>query len=170
MEFLKLAADRYSCRMLTDQKVEPELLNKIIEAGRLAPTAVNRQPVKIWVMQTPEAREGVAQCTTCTFGAGTFLVVGGKQEDAWVRAFDNRNFDDVDDAIVATHMLMEMQDLGLATTWVGWFDAPKLKSLCPQMENYDLIAIFPVGYADEKAGPAPRHSQRKSREELVEIL
>ena len=170
MEFLKLAADRYSCRMMTDRKVEQALLEKILEAGRLAPTAVDRQPVKIWVMESQEARDMVAQCTTCTFGAGTFLVVGGKQEEAWVRPFDGRNFADVDATIVATHMMMEIQDLGLATTWVGWFDAPRLKTLCPQMEGYDLIAIFPVGYAAEEAAPAPRHNQRKSLEELAETL
>ena len=63
-----------------------------------------------------------------------------------------------------------MESLGLGTTWVGFFDAPKLKAFCPEMEGYDLVAIFPVGYPseEEKGQPSARHSLR--RPEIVSSL
>ena len=67
-------------------------------------------------------------------------------------------------------MMMEIEDLGLATTWVGHFDAPKFKELFPQCADYDLVAIFPVGYADESAKPAGLHFKRKEISELVDKL
>ena len=170
MDFMDLAKKRYSCRQMTDRPVEKEKLDAIIEAGRLAPTAVNQQPVKIFLMDSPEAREKVAQVTSCIFGAQTFLVVGYEKEGGWVRPFDGHHFAETDAAIVATHMMLAVEDLGLAATWVGFFDAPKLRQLCPEMEGYELTAMFPVGYAAQEGGPSPRHEKRKTTEEILEVL
>ena len=172
MDFKKLAEKRYSCRKFTDKKVEPELIKKIIETANAAPTAVNKQPVKIFNMTSKKAKEAMAKVTKFTFGADTFLVVGYKEADGWVRPFDNRPFADVDGSIVATHIMMEIKDLGLDTTWVGFFDAPLLKELCPELKEYELIAIFPIGYAeDSEAGaPSPRHTVRKDIKDIYTEL
>ena len=170
MEFLELAKERFSCRSLKCTRIDKKLIDKIIEAGIAAPTAVNKQPYKIWFMQSPEAKERIKEVTRFDFNADTFLVVGSKEEEAWVRKYDGKNFADVDAAIVATHMMLEIQDLGLRTTWVGHFNAPKLKELCPQMNGYELIAIFPIGYAAEDGVPSERHEDRKSVEEVVQVL
>lgn len=172
MSFIDLAKERYSCRKISGRKVEKELIDKIIQAAVSAPTAVNNQPVKVWVLESAEAAENVRKVTSCSFGAETFMVVGGKRDEAWNRTFDGKNFAEVDAAIVATHMMLEIQDLGLATTWVGYFDAPALKEIYPQMKDYELVAMFPIGYAedDKAAEPSPRHFIRKSSEELTEKL
>lgn len=170
MEFLELAKKRYSCRELTSKKVEKEKIEKIIECAIAAPTAVNKQPFKIFVMESEVAKKNISEVTNFTFGADVFLVVGYKEESAWVREYDGHNFAEVDAAIVATHMMMEISDLGLETTWVGHFDAPKLKKLCPTMSEYELIAIFPVGYPEENAKPSKRHFERKEKESLVDVL
>ena len=170
MEFYELAKNRYSCRKMSDKKVEKELLDKIIDTAIAAPTAVNTQSFKIFLMDSQEAKQNIHKVCNYTFGADTFLVLGCEEKGSWVRSFDEQRFSQVDGSIVATHMMMEIEDLGLATTWVGCFDAPQLKKMYPCMEGYDLIALFPVGYAAEDAAPSPRHSQRKSREQLVEVL
>ena len=170
MEFLELAKERFSCRSLKCTRIDKELIDKIIEAGIAAPTAVNKQPYKIWHMQSPEAKERIKEVTRFDFNADTFLVVGSKEDEAWVRKYDGKNFADVDASIVATHMMLEIQDLGLRTTWVGHFNAPKLKELCPQMNGYELIAIFPIGYPAEDGVPSERHTDRKSVEEVVSVL
>lgn len=170
MDFLELSKARYSCRKFSDRRVPRELLDKILEAGIAAPTAVNTQCFKMWVMTSPEAKAAIREATTCHFGADAFILLGCREEGAWVRSYDQRSFSDVDGAIAATHLMLEIQDLGLGTTWVGWFDAPALKARFPQMEGYDLIALFPIGYPAEDAAPSERHTQRKSREELVEEL
>ncbi len=170
MNFKELAEKRYSCRKFSDRKVEKELLNQIIDTAIKAPTAVNKQPYKIFLMDSAEAKQNMHKATTCTFGADTFLVVGYKEDEAWVRSFDNRNFADVDASIVATHIMMQISDLGLETTWVGYFDAPLLKQMYPAMNDYNLIAVFPIGYPAEDEKPSPRHYERKDREEVLEIL
>ena len=169
MEFNELIQERFSCRALSDAELPHAAMDRIIEAARVAPTAVNKQPFKIWAIESPEARAKIAETTNYTFGAGVFLVVGGKREEAWIRPYDGRNFADVDAAIVATHIMLAIHNEGLRSTWVGHFDAPKLKETFPQMADYDLIAIFPIGYPTEKGIPSPRHTQRKAAVEIVKV-
>ena len=87
-----------------------------------------------------------------------------------MRPYDGRNFADVDASIVATYIMLAIHNEGLRSTWVGHFDADKLKGFFPQMADYDLIAIFPIGYATEKGVPSPRHTQRKPAVEIVEVV
>lgn len=170
MEFNELIKERFSCRSLSDKEIPHDVMGRIFDAARLAPTAVNKQPFKIWVMQSPAARAKIAETTNYTFGAGVFLVVGGKPDEAWVRPSDERNFADVDAAIAATHIMLAIHNEGLGSTWVGHFDAPKLKGFFPEMAGYDLIAVFPVGYPTEQGVPSARHTVRKGAAEIVRVL
>ena len=170
MDFLTLAKERYSCRKLSAKPVEKEKIDKIIECAISAPTGMNRQPFKIWIVNSEEGKANLAKVTPFTFGANIFFVVGYKPVDCYVRPFDGRNFADIDTSIVATHIMLEVQNLGLGTTWVGHFDAPALKRIYAEMADYELIAIFPVGYPAEDAKPAGKHFERKSAEELVKYI
>ena len=170
MDFLTLAKDRFSCRKFDERQVEQEKIDKILEAAISSPTAKNLQPYKIWAARSPKALEKVRGVTPCHFGAPVIFVLGSRNADAWVRPYDNRPFGDVDAAIVGTQMMLEIHDLGLRTTWVGNFDAPKLKELFPEMAEYDLTAMFPTGYPADTAKPSGRHTDRKPAEELVKYL
>ncbi len=171
MNFNELAKRRYSCRKIDGTRpVEQEKLDAIIEAGIAAPTGCNFQPYSLWLVKSPDAVQKIKETTKYTFGAEIFFVVGAKRDKAWTRPFDNANFADVDASIVATHMMLAIEDQGLATTWVGFFDAPKLQTLIPEMANHDLIAIFPVGYAAPDAKPAGMHTTRRSPDEAVKVL
>jgi len=170
MDFLNLAKERYSCRKLTDRPVEQEKIDAILEAAHVAPTAANLQPYHVWVLKSEEAVQAMHQVTPCIFGAKLFFVVGGDRSTAWVRGYDKANFADVDATIVATQMMLQIQALGLGTTWVGHFDAPKLQSIYPQMAGYDLVAVFPVGYPDKDAAPSENHFKKKALNEVVDVL
>ncbi len=170
MSFLELAKKRYSCRKFSDRKVEATLIEKIIDAGISSPTAKNAQPYKIWVFESEEAVENIEKVTKYTFGAKVFLLVGYKEEGAYIRHYDDYNYAPVDATIVSTQMMLAITDVGLASTWVGYFDAPKLKEMYPQMKDYELITIFPIGYEADDAQPSPRHFERKSKEEIVSKL
>ena len=170
MTFSELVKSRYSCRKFSAKAVDEEKLNKILEAGILAPTAKNVQPVKIWVIKSPDALSKIRTATPCHFNAPVILAVGGTTEGAFVRPSDGRNFEDVDACIVATHMMLAVEAEGLGTTWVGFFDEPKVKELFPEMKDYDLIALFPSGYPSDDAEPSERHFIRKSMAEMVSYL
>lgn len=167
MSFLDLAKARYSCRKLTDKNIEPEKIERIIQAAIAAPTAKNLQRYTIWAIKSPEAFDKLKQATPYTFGSALAFVVGAKKDGAFDRPFDKKNFAEIDAAIVATHLMLAVQDEGLGTTWVGWFDAPKLQELFPQMQGYELIAVFPVGYPAEEAKPSNRHEDRRSIADVV---
>jgi len=170
MDFLELARERYSCRKFSDRMVEEEKINKIIQAALLAPTAVNKQPVRIWVLKSKEALEKAAETTRYTFGAPMMLAVGGVPEEAWHRGFDGKCFADVDASIVASHIMLEIHQLGLGTTWVGHFDEDKLKERFPQMKDSSIVALFPLGYPADDAVPSERHYVSKAAEDIVSVL
>ncbi|MDO5725912.1 MAG: nitroreductase family protein [Tissierellia bacterium] len=170
MNFKQFAKERYSCRKLSDKKIETQKIEEIIETAILSPTAVNYQPYKIFSIESDRAKENLKKTTNYIFGADTFLVVGYDPKLAWVREYDERNFGIVDASIVATHIMFAIKEQGLETTWVGYFDAPLLKKLCPEMKDYELIAIFPIGYPKADAKPSKKHDIRKTKAEILEIL
>ena len=167
MSFSDLAKARYSCRKLTDTPIAPEKIERILQSTLAAPTAKNLQPYTIWTIKSPAALDKLKQATSYTFGAALAFVIGATIDGAFVRPFDNKNFAQIDASIVATHMMLAVQDEGLGTTWVGYFDAPKMFELFPQMQGHELIAIFPVGYPAEGAKPSPRHTDRRPISEAV---
>ena len=169
MDFLELAKERFSCRQFSENAVEQEKIDKIIQAGLLAPTAVNKQPIKIFEIQSDKI-EKLKKATPFTFGASIFLAIGADSQSAYVRNFDNKNFAEIDATIVATHMMLEVHNLGLGTTWVGHFDENILKSEFPQMKNYSIVAIFPIGYPANDVQISPTHYQSKSKEEVLELI
>lgn len=172
MTFSELVKARYSCRKFSDKPVEDSKLTAIIDAGISAPTAKNVQPVKIWLIKSPSALEKIRSCAPFPWmgNASAVIAVGGTEEGAFVRPSDNRNFQDVDASIVATHIMLAIHNEGLGSTWVGYFDAPKVKELFPEMKGYDLVALFPIGYPADDAMPADRHYIRKSFDDIVSVL
>ena len=169
MSFVELAKERYSCRKFSDKAVEQAKIDAIIEAANAAPTAKNVQPVKVWVIRSEEALAKIKQCTPFKWMENVQVVfaVGATKEGAFVRPSDGKNFAEIDASIVATHIMLAVADLGLATTWVGMFEVNKVHELFPETEGWDMVALFPVGYAAEDAAPSERHSIRRNLAEYV---
>lgn len=170
--FLDLANDRYSVRKFEAGEVPQADVDKVIEAGICAPTAVNNQPFKIWVYRSAEAKEKLLSCTKMQFiaPADVIFMIGSKAEEAWVRPFDSKNFADVDASIVTTQMMLAIHDLGYGSTWIGHFDVNMVKEIFPEAEDYELIALLPMGRIAEDCAPSPRHREYRSRDELVKVL
>lgn len=169
-DFLQLAAERFSLRQYDSRPVEEEKIAALIEAVRLAPTAVNRQPFHVWVIASPEAREKIKGCTKFDFGSPLVFVIGCKAEEAWERPYDAHNHAEIDASIAGTHLMLCAQDLGLGTCWVGHFDPEKVLAAFPEMAGYTPVALFPCGYAAADGVPSPRHEQRKSPAEIATRL
>lgn len=170
MDFEKLAAERYSLRKFSDRPVEAEKLALILEAARNAPTAHNKQPQRVFVMQSPEAMEKADACTDMHFHPPVMLVVAYDPEAAWKREHDGKNHGEIDTAIAVTQMMLQAADLGLGTTYVGVFEPEKLLAAFPEMEGLCPIAMLPLGYPAENARPSKLHAMRKPLEETVKYL
>ncbi len=170
MEFNDVLNRRYSCRAFAAQGVEQEKVDRILEAGRIAPTAVNKQPVHVWAVSNPETLEAIKGVTRSNYGAPLLLVVGCRPADAWVRRYDGKNGGEVDASIVATYMMLTAENEGLATLWVGSFDPALLKGILPGTDDYELVAIINVGYPSTESLPSEMHRSRISMEEFVTKL
>ena len=126
MPFNELIQSRYSERHFATTPIEPEKLQRILEAGRVAPTARNLQPQRILVVQSKEGLEKMDLCTRCRFGAPVVLVLAYDLEVASYNP-DVVEFGIVDTSIAATHMMLQAQDLGIHSCWVGLIDPPELR-------------------------------------------
>ena len=112
MEFNTVLQRRYSCRAFSANPVEQEKVDRILEAGRIAPTAVNKQPVHVWAVSCPETLEAIKGVTRSNYGAPLILVVGCRPTDAWVRRYDGKNGAEVDASIVATYLMLAAEKKG----------------------------------------------------------
>ncbi len=168
MDTLELMKTRYSCRSFSDRPVEQEKLDRIVEAARCAPSAVNRQPVHLWIVRGGRM-EDMKACTRYTFNAPCMLVFG-YSGDAWVRPFDGKEFGDVDATIAATQAMIEVHAQGRESTWVGYFDPAAVRERFPETEGYTVTALFPIGYPAEDGTPSARHGERKDAEEFATYL
>lgn len=171
-DFLQLAKDRFSARKFDGCEIPESDLEKILEAGIAAPTGVNAQPFKIWVFKSEEARKNLLSCTKMKFiePAKVILAIGGKTDEAWTRPFDNKSFAEIDAAIVTTHMMLEIHDLGYGSTWIGHFDTNMLKEMYPEMQGYEMVGLLPISGIASDCVPSERHSMTKDRNELVKEL
>lgn len=161
MTFMELAAGRYSSRCYQDRPVEAGKIDAIVEAGRLAPTAKNLQPVRVIVADDADGLGRIAK-TANLYGAPLGIVVVADTDRAWRRPFDGKSFADIDASIVTTQMMYEAQDLGLGTVWIGYFDPAVIRSEFGLAENEEPSAILAVGYrADETSR---NHGKRNERE------
>ena len=167
MDFTTILHSRYSCRSFSLRPIAQDAIDRILTAGRIAPTAVNKQPVHVWAITNPDTLEAIKSTTRSNYGAPLLLAVGCKPAEAWVRRYDGKNGAEVDAAIVATYLMLAAENEGLATLWVGSFDPALLKAILPGADGYDLVAIINVGYPTEDSQPSPMHGVRKSIEEFV---
>ena len=167
MDLLELLKERYSCRSFSDKPVEKEKLDMILEAGRVAPTARNAQPQRILVLTDKEELSKLGECTRFGWNAPVILIICYDKSVIYKRACDGFDFGFMDTSIVTTQMMLEIQDLGLGTTWIGAFDPAKVREVYNVPDNYEVSAILPVGYPSEDAHPSDLHNDRKPINETV---
>lgn len=172
MEFYDLIAQRESIRDYDpDRKVAPDVLNRILEAGRLAPSAVNFQPWQFWVISTPEKLEKVKACYQQSWfqEAPQVLIVVGDLNQAWVRKYDGYNSLETDLAIAMCHLILAAENEGVATCWIEAFQPNLLREALGLKENQRVFAMTPLGYPKE-GFTKKNNKQRKPLTEIVRFI
>ena len=165
--FMNILESRYSCHAFNHYPVSATKLEMILEAGRMAPSAGNCQPVKIWVVKSEEALARLRTVHSC-YDAPVVLVVGCRNEEAWVRESDGVNAAKTDAAIVLTHLMLTATDAGLANMWIWDFDPNKIREVLPETKDHGIYGLLAIGHpASSEGNPTELHSQRKPIEELV---
>ncbi len=167
MDFMELAKRRCSVRAYEDRKVEPEKLERILEAARIAPTAKNLQPVKLLAVQSGEGLEKVGKAANI-YGAPLAIIVCADHQRAWTRPFDSKRSTDIDASILTDHMMLEATELGLGSVWICFFKPDVLREEFSLPEHLEPVNILAVGYASGASASPDRHDKaRVPMDELV---
>lgn len=167
MSVLDIMEKRYSVRGYLDKEVEQEKLDNVLRAAQIAPTGVNAQAFKIFVIDTKkhiEALEKIGRWDWFT-EAPLIIAVVAKASDAWTR-WDGKNIADIDATIVMDHIILEATELGLGTCYIAAFNKEPLIDLLGLSDEYEPVLLTPLGYPNAE----PRETDRKSIDELVEFI
>ena len=168
--FMRILASRYSCHSFNHYPVSESKLQMILEAGRLAPSAKNLQPTRIWVVKSEEALARLHTVHPC-YGAPVVLIVGCRNEEAWIRESDGVCAAKTDAAIVLTHLMLTATDAGLANMWIWDFDPRKIREVLPETREHGIYGLLAIGHpAAGEGDPTELHTERKPLEERVITL
>ena len=166
MDFETIIRERQATRAFSNKELEEEKITKILEAGRLAPTALNLQPFKIYVVKSEEGIKKMDLATSCRYGAPVVLLVCADKDKAYKKG-DYSTYE-MDASIVTTHMMLEATNLGVDNIWVEAFDEKILREEFDIPSEYMPYLLMQLGYKSEDCPINPLHNKRKSIEELVE--
>ncbi len=151
MDFNEVIAKRESIRSYDPSKpVDINILKRILEAGRIAPSASNYQPWEFWLISSPEMLAKVKPCYSRQWinDAPHLLVVTGDTEHAWERA-DGYNSLQTDLAIALHQMVLAATNEGVGSCWVTNFNPSILRSALGLKESVKVFGITPLGYPRE---------------------
>ncbi|MCC8199868.1 MAG: nitroreductase family protein [Tannerellaceae bacterium] len=148
MKLLDIIQKRCSIRQYSPTPVEKEKVEYILEAARLAPSAVNYQPWYFLVIEEEENRKKVVECYPREWirTAPLFIVVCGDHDQSWKRASDRKDHLDIDAGIVTEHICLAATEEGLGTCIVCNFDVPLFRNYFRLPEQIEPLAIIPIGY------------------------
>ncbi len=166
MKFSELIRKRYSTRKFKDRPVEKHKMIKVIEAARMAPSAVNYQPWHFIVVQQKENLEKIHKTYHREWfkAAPAIIIACADHSQSWKRRIDGKDSADIDVAIAIDHLTLQAAELGLGTCWVCNFDTER----CAEQLNFPLnispVALIPIGYPEDDSVPP------KKRKPLEEIM
>lgn len=167
MDFLSLAKQRCSVRKYKKDAVEKEKLDKILEAARVAPTAANMQSHRLLVVSSDEGLQKLSKGVNY-HGAPLAIIVCGDHSNVFVRPFDKKDMVSVDATIVADHIVLQAEALGLGSCWLTYFEPTEIRNQFNIPCNLEPVAIIALGYADmEKASPERHSRDRKMIDDFV---
>jgi nitroreductase len=168
MQFIELAKTRFSARKYNSDRVDEHKLKQILEAARVAPSAVNYQPWHFIVLTDEQQR--LAVCSTYNGqwikSAPVIIAACGDHSESWKRG-DGKDHLDIDVTIAVDHITLAAAELGLATCWVCAFDAEKCKRILDLPVSFEVVALIPLGYPVVKGDTERFDTARKKLEEIV---
>ncbi|MGQ9460412.1 MAG: nitroreductase family protein [Candidatus Bathyarchaeaceae archaeon] len=159
MDVFEAIRARRSVRKFRPKPIPNEKLEMILDAGRLAPSAGNRQPWRFVVVKDPKRKKTLAKAAdnqTFIADASVIVVALGDPEISprWFRQ---------DPMIAVEHMVLAATALGYGTCWIGAFNEEEVKRILEIPERLKVIVLLPIGFPDE--APSPR--ERKPLKEIV---
>jgi len=164
MDVFNAISQRCSVRAYKATDVEEDKLKKVLEAGRLSPSASNRQDWKFIVVKNKETRKELARAA---FGqsfigeAPVVIVACGTEPKAMLAC--GQLMHTVDVSIAFAYMILQAYELGLGTCWIGAFNEDEAKKILNVPEHIRVVAMTPLGYPNQ----SPSQKSRKTLDQIV---
>ncbi len=159
--FLTLVKSRRSTRKFQQRRVEREKLLQCIEAVRFAPSAENTQPWRFLIVDEPATKEllakyafsGVYSATRWAAKAPVLVVILAKLDilaNRLGKQITGLDYYLIDVGIGGEHFVLQAQELGLGTCWIGWFSQKGVRKALHVPRKYRPVSLLAVGYPDVK--------------------
>jgi nitroreductase len=149
MDVLQAIKTRRSVRSYSDRPIPADVLDRMRQALRYAPSAGNNQPWHFILVSDPELRRKVAQAANNQrwIAQAPVTIVGcGVPKQAYQRVGGHRSSIDIDLAIALDHLTLAAVAEGLGTCWIAAFDEDKVKRLLEVPADVRIVAMTPLGY------------------------
>ena len=158
MHVMDAIKTRKSVRSYLDKPVEDEKLKNILEGGRLAPSASNRQEWRYVIVRDRETRERIAEAANrqSFVGEAPVIIVACAETDDHIMSCGQPCYP-IDVAISLDHMALVATELSLGTCWIGAFNEKKVKEILGIPEHIRVVALMPLGYP---SNPSPIKKNR----------
>ncbi len=158
MNVFEAIKKRSTVRRFLDKPIEKDVLDAVLDAARLAPSASNRQEWRFIVVENPKLRKrlGIAANGQVFVGEAPVVIVACAVIRGYALTCGQQSHL-VDVAIALDHVSLAAVECGLGTCWIGAFNAEKVKEVLGIPEGIRLVALMPIGY------PAPEPAKEKSR-------
>lgn len=171
MEFFEVIQKRHSIRAFTDQPVEAEKLQKILETANLAPSAGNLQAYEIYVVTGAKKRDGLscaalAQEYIAKSPVALVFCTHPELTEGRYTERGNRLYTLQDATIACTFAMLAATNLGLGSVWVGTFDEKVVRLIIGAPESQVPVAILSIGYQDE----FPEQHPRRPLDEITHLI
>jgi nitroreductase len=159
MPLIDVVLDRRSIRHYEQKEISKDILDKILEAGRQAPSAANKQPWHFIVLTDPEIKKKLSGGLFNRFiKDAPVTIVGCAHKDLIAGKWSI-----VSTTIALQNMVVAAWAMGVGSCWIGDFNEEKAKKLLNIPESWNVIALISFGYPAER----PRPGKKKSLEEIV---
>lgn len=157
MDVMAAIQSRRSIRSYKDKEIEEDKLERILEAGRLAPSANNRQEWKFVVVRAKDTRQKliVAARNQRFVGEAPCVIVACATETEHVMSCGQLAYP-IDLAIAVDHMTLKAVEEELGTCWIGAFNEGEVKKLLAIPKKIRVVALLPIGYPEYVPSQTPR--------------
>ena len=157
MNVFEAIKKRRSIRSYQPRQIPDDVLNRVMEAARLAPSAKNRQEWRFIVVRDADTRRRIVEATNNQVFAGTapVILVFCATEDEYVMRCGQKG-GPIDVSIAFSYVTLQAVEEGLGTCWIGSFYEDKLKDILGIPDGARVIGITPLGYPAEEPAAKPR--------------
>ena len=166
MSILKVIMERRSVRRYKADTIPEHVFQRVLDAARFSPSGKNLQPWRFIIVKDESLKQQLVEASlgqSFIAEAPIIVVACAFPDKCYSRMGNYMKSWPVDVAIAVEHLMLQAQEEGLGTCWIGAFEEKDVKSILGIPDGVRVLALTPLGFPDE----SPVSRGRKNLEEIV---